>query len=199
MRKLGFILPLVIAAVVVFGAEPEKKAPEAAKPAEVKEPAKKAEAPAKAEAKAPEKKAEAPAKAEAAKAPAKKAEAPAKKVEPIGTPIPWFVPEKAEELDPDMKFKVPAEGIRTKAGMAPGESRSFILKENAGGTWIVNAVNDKVATVKQIARDEGGWFTDPATTFEITAVHPGRTLLEMTQVDRRNAPLRAFRCYIEVK
>ena len=191
MRKLGFILPLVIASVVVFGAEPEKKAPEAAKPAEVKEPAKKAEAPAKAEAAKPaEKKAEAP---------AKKAEAPAKKVEPIGTPIPWFVPEKAEELDSDIKFKVPAEGIRTKAGMAPGESRSFILKENAGGTWIVNAVNDKVATVKQIARDEGGWFTDPAATFEITAVHPGRTLLEMTQVDRRNAPLRAFRCYIEVK
>ena len=185
MRKLGFILPLVIAAVVVFGAEPEKKAPEAAKPAEVKEPAKKAEAPAKAEAaKAPEKKAEAP---------AKKAEAPAKKVEPIGTPIPWFVPEKAEELESGMEFKVPAEGIRTKANMAAGEARSLLLKENAGGTWIVNAVNAKVATVKQIARD-GAWVT-----FEITAIHPGRTLLEMTQVDRRNAPLRAFRCYIEVK
>ena len=191
MRKLGFILPLVIAAVVVFGAEPEKKAPEAAKPAEVKEPAKKAEAPAKAEAaKAPEKKAEAP---------AKKAEAPAKKVEPIGTPIPWFVPEKAEELESGMEFKVPAEGIRTKANMAAGEARSLLLKENAGGTWIVNAVNTEVATVKQIAFDKGGWFCDPAATFEITGLKPGRTLLEMTQVDRRNAPLRAFRCYIEVK
>ena len=34
---------------------------------------------------------------------------------------------------------------------------------------------------------------------EITGIHAGRTLLEMTQVDNRNAPLRAFRCYIEVK
>ena len=186
MRKLGFILPLVIAAVVAFGAEPEKKAPEAAKPAEVKEPAKQAEAPAKTEeAKAPEKQPEAPAKAEA----------PAAKVEdaPISTPIPWFVPEKAEELESGMEFKVPAEGIRTKANMTAGEARSFLLKENADGVWIVNAVNEKVATVKQIAK-EGKWVT-----FEITAVHAGRTLLEMTQVDKRNAPLRAFRCYIEVK
>ena len=186
MRKLGFILPLVIAAVVAFGAEPEKKAPEAAKPAEVKEPAKKAEAPAKAEAaKAPEKQPEAPAKAEA----------PAPKVEdaPIPTPIPWFVPEKAEELDSGMEFKVSAEGLRTKANMKAGEARSILLKENAGGTWVVSAVNAKVATVKQIARD-GAWVT-----FEITAIHSGRTLLEMSQVDRRNAPLRAFRCYIEVK
>jgi len=194
MRKLGFILPFVIAAAAAFGAEPEKKAPEAAKPAEVKEPAKKAEEP-----KAAEKKAEAPAKAKAAKTAEKKTEAPAKKVEPIGTPIPWFVPEKAQELDSDIKFKVPPEGIRTKADLKAGESRSFILKENAGGTWVVNAVNDKVATVKKIAYDDGGWFCDPAATFEITAVHPGRTLLEMTQVDYRNAPLRAFRCYIEVK
>ena len=134
MRKLGFILPLVIAAVVAFGAEPEKKAPEAAKPAEVKEPAKQAEAPAKVEeAKAPEKQPEAPAKAEA----------PAAKVEdaPISTPIPWFVPEKAEELESGMEFKVPAEGIRTKANMNAGEARSVLLKENAGGTWVVSAVN----------------------------------------------------------
>ena len=194
MRKLGFVLPLVIAAVA-FGAEPEKKAPEAANPAEVKEPAKKAEAPAKTEApKTAEKKTEAPAKAEAPKAAEKKAEAPAKKVEPpIGTPIPWFVPEKAEELESGMEFKVPAEGIRTKANMTAGEARSVLLKENAGGTWIVNAVNEKVATVKQIAKD-GAWVT-----FEITAIHSGRTLLEMSQVDHRNAPLRAFRCYIEVK
>ena len=175
MRKLGFILPLMMTAAVVFGAEPEKKAPEA------KTPEKKAEAPAKApEAKAPEKKAEAPAKAAVADA-------------PIDTPIPWFVPKKAEELESNMEFKVPAEGIRTKANMSAGEARSFLLKENADGTWIVNAVNEKVATVKQIAK-EGKWVT-----FEITAVHAGRTLLEMTQVDNRNAPLRAFRCYIEVK
>ena len=175
MRKLGFVLPLVIAAVAAFGAEPEKKAPEAAKPAEVKEPANKA--------------------TEEAKAPEKKVEAPAVKDEnaPITTPIPWFVPEKAEELESGIKFKVPAEGIRTKANMKPGESRSLLLKENEGGIWIVSAVNEKVATVKQIAKD-GEWVT-----FEITAVHAGRTLLEMSMVDQRNAPLRAFRCYIEVK
>ena len=185
MRKLGFVLPLVIAAVA-FGAEPEKKAPEAAKPAEVKEPAKKAEA---------------PAKAEAAKAPEKKAEAPAPKVKeaPVSTPIPWFVPEKAEELETETVFKVPVEGTRTRADMKPGESRSFSLKENAGGAWIINAANAEVAVVKQIAYDDGGWFFTPKATFEITAVKPGRTLLEMTQVDRRNAPLRTFRCYIEVK
>ena len=198
MRKLGFILPLVIASVVVFGAEPEKKAaPAEAKKAEVKAPEKKAEA-----------KKEAPAKAEAKKdAPAKtetkKEEAPAKaevkKEAPITTPIPWFVPAKAQELESGMKFKVPAEGIRTKANLAGGEARSFILTENAGGTWIVNAVNTKVATVKQIALEQGGWFSDTAVTFEITGLKPGRTLLEMTQIDRRNAPLRAFRCYIEVK
>ena len=176
MRKLGFILPLVIAAVVVFGAEPEKKAEAPAKAPEAKAPEKKAEAPAK----APEKKA-APAKAEA------KADAP------IDTPIPWFVPAKAEELESGAEFKVPAEGIRTKANLGGGEARSFLLKENAGGVWVVNAVNAKVATVKQIAKD-GKWVT-----FEITGIHAGRTLLEMTQVDDRNAPLRAFRCYIEVK
>ena len=191
MRKIGFVLPLVIAAVAVFGEEPAKKAAAEAKPAEVKAPEKKAEAPAKAqEAKAPEKKAEAPAKAQE-----KKAEAPAAKANdaPIPTPIPWFVPEKAQELESNLKFKVPAEGVRTKANMAPGEARSFILKENAGGVWIVNAVNTKVATVKQIAREDD-WVT-----FEVTAIHAGRTLLEMTQVDKRNTPLRAFRCYIEVK
>ena len=178
MRKLGFILPLVIASVVVFGAEPEKKAaPAEPKKAEVKAPAKKAE----------EKKVAAPAKVEA------KADAP------IATPIPWFVPAKAQELESETTFKVPAEGIRTKATMAPGEARSFILKENAGGAWIINAVNPQVATVKPIAKDDGGWFCNPSVTFEITAVHAGRTLLEMTQVDNRNAPLRAFRCYIEVK
>ena len=126
-------------------------------------------------------------------APAKTAPAP------ITTPIPWFVPAKAVELESGMKFKVPAEGIRVKAALKPGESRSFILTENAGGTWIVNAVNTEVATVKQIAAEKGGWFRDPAVTFEVTGLKPGRTLLEMTQVDRRNAPLRAFRCYIEVK
>ena len=167
MRKLGFILPLVTAAVVVFGAEPEKKA-------EAKAPEKKVEA------KAPEKKA-APAKAEV------------DPNAPITTPIPWFVPAKAEELESGLEFKVPAEGIRTKANLAAGEARSFLLKENAGGVWVVNAVNSKVATVKQIAKD-GKWVT-----FEITGIHAGRTLLEMTQVDDRNAPLRAFRCYIEVK
>lgn len=181
MRKLGFILPLVIAAVVVFGAEPEKKAA----PAEPK----------KTEAKAPEKKAEvkkeAPAKAEAKTE--TKAEAP------IPTPIPWFVPAKAQELESETTFRIPAEGIRTKATMAPGEARSFILKENAGGAWVINAVNPKVATVKPIAKDNGGLFSNPSVTFEITAIHAGRTLLEMTQVDSRNAPLRAFRCYIEVK
>ena len=181
MRKLGFILPLVIAAVVVFGAEPEKKAaPAEAKKAEVKAPEKKAEAKKDASAKAEAKK-EAPAKAEA------------KKEAPITTPIPWFVPAKAQELESGLEFKVPAEGIRTKANLAAGEARSFLLKENADGVWIVNAVNTKVATVKQIAR-EGKWVT-----FEITGIHSGRTLLEMTQVDHRNAPLRAFRCYIEVK
>ena len=173
MRKLGFILPLVIAAVVVFGAEPEKKAPEKAKTAE---------------AKAPEKKAEAP-----AKAPEAKKEAEVDPNAPIATSIPWFVPAQAKELESGLKFKVPAEGVRTKANMKAGEARSFILNENAGGVWIVNAVNNKVATVKQIAREEK-WVT-----FEVTAIHSGRTLLEMTQVDDRNAPLRAFRCYIEVK
>lgn len=173
MRKIGFALPLVIAAVAVFAAEPEKKATEATKPAEVKESAKKAEA---------------PAKAEKAKAAEKKAEDGA-----ITTPIPWFVPEKAEELESGKEFKVPAEGIRTKANMKLGEKRSLVLKENEGGAWIVSAVNDKVATVKQIAKVDSG------VTFEITAVHAGRTLLEMSQVDYRNAPLRAFRCYIEVK
>jgi len=184
MRKLGFVLPLMMTTAVVFGAESAAKAPE--KPAEAAE--KKVEAPAKTEtpAKAEEKKAAEPVKAEV------KADAP------IDTPIPWFVPAKAEEVESGMKFKVPAEGTRTRADMKPGESRSFILKENAGGTWVVSAVNDKVATVKQIARDDC-WFGDPEVTFEITAVHPGRTLVEMSQVDRRNAPLRAFRCYIEVK
>ena len=185
MRKLGFVMPFMIAAVAVFGAEAEKPAPAAEKAPEVKAEEKKAEAPAKSE----EKKAEAPAKAE----PEVKADAP------IDTPIPWFVPAKAEDLEADTKYKVPAEGIRTRADMKPGEVRSFILKENAGGTWVVSAVNDKVATVKQIAKDDGGWFCDPAATFEITAVHPGRTLVEMSQVDRRNAPLRSFRCYVEVK
>ena len=169
MRKIGFVVPLMLTAVAVFGAAEEKKAPEA---------------------KAPEKTAEAKAPA----APAK-AETPA----PVATPIPWFVPAKAEELESGAKFKVPVETIRTKANMKPGEKRSFILKENAGGAWIVNAVNAEVATVKQVAYDDGGWFCDGAATFEITAVKPGRTLLEMTQIDRRNAPLRAFRCYIEVK
>ena len=188
MRKLGFVMPLMIAAVAVFGADAEKPAPAAEKAPEVKAEEKKAAAPAKAEekkveAKAEEKKAEAPAKAEAEVT----ADAP------IDTPIPWFVPAKAEELESGMEFKVPAEGIRTKADMKPGESRSLLLKENAGGTWVVSAVNAKVATVKQIGRD-GAWVT-----FEITAIHAGRTLLEMSQVDRRNAPLRAFRCYIEVK
>ena len=186
MRKLFFALPLLTAAAVAFGAEPAAKAPE------TKAPEKKVEAPAKAEATA---KAEAPAKTEA---PAK-AEAAVKADAPIATAIPWFVPAKAEELESGMAFKVPAEGTRTKADMKPGESRSLILKENAGGTWVISAVNDKVATVKPIAKDDGGWFCDPAVTFEITAVHPGRTLLEISQVDRRNAPLRAFRCYIEVK
>ena len=186
MRKLGFILPLVIAAAVVFGAEAEKKAPAEPKKAEVKAPEKKAEAPAKAEAKK-----EAPAKAEAKKAAPAKAEA--KEDAPITTPIPWFVPAKAQELESGLEFKVPPEGIRTKANIAAGEARSFLLKENADGVWIVNAVNTKVATVKQIAK-EGKWVT-----FEITGIHAGRTLLEMTQVDDRNAPLRAFRCYIEVK
>ena len=171
MRKLGFVMPLMIAAVAVFGADAEKPAPAAEKAPEVKAEEKKAEAPA-AEAKAEEKKAEAEA--------------------PIDTPIPWFVPAKAEELESGMEFKVPAEGIRTKAEMKPGESRSLLLKEN-DGTWVVSAVNAKVATVKQIGKD-GAWVS-----FEITAVHTGRTLLEMSQVDRRNAPLRAFRCYIEVK
>ena len=183
MRKLGFILPLVTAAVVVFGAEPEKKAD-----APAKAPEKKAEATVKApEKKAPEKKAEAPAKAEAA------ADAP------IATAIPWFVPAKAEELESEALFRVPAEGTRTKATLAPGEARSFTLKANAGGVWIINTVNPQVATVKPIAKDDGGWFTNPSVTYEITGIHAGRTLLEMTQVDDRNAPLRAFRCYIEVK
>jgi len=181
MRKLGFILPLVMTAAVVFGADQAEKAPAKKVEAPAKAPEKKTEAPAKApEAEAPEKKAEAPVKAEAADA-------------PITTPIPWFVPKKAKELESNMKFEVPAEGIRTKANMKAGEARAFLLKENADGTWIVNAVNEKVATVKQIAK-KGKWVT-----FEVTAVHAGRTLLEMTQVDNRNAPLRAFRCYIEVK
>ena len=196
MRKLGFVMPFVIAAVAAFGAEAEKPAPAAEKAPEVKAEEKKTEAPAKAE----EKKTEAPAKAEEKKAEAPaKAEAEVKAEAPIDTPIPWFVPAKAGELESDMKYKVPAEGIRTRADMKPGEVRSFILKENAGGTWVVSAVNDKVATVKQIAKEEGGWFSDPEVTFEITAVHTGRTLVEMSQVDRRNAPLRAFRCYVEVK
>ncbi|MBP5531672.1 MAG: hypothetical protein J6Y54_06565 [Lentisphaeria bacterium] len=186
MRKLGFVMPFMIAAVAVFGADAEKAAPAAKKAPEVKAEEKKAAAPAEAkpaEKKVEEKKAEAPAPAAAEV----KVEAP------IDTPIPWFVPAKSEELESGMEFKVPAEGTRTKADMKPGESRSLLLKENAGGTWIVSAVNAKVATVKQIAKD-GAWVT-----FEITAIHTGRTLLEMSQVDRRNAPLRAFRCYIEVK
>ena len=172
MRKLGFILPLMMTAAVVFGAETAEPAPKAKAP---EKPAAAAKAP---EAKAPEKPA---------------AAAKADESAPIATPIPWFVPAKAEELESGMEFKVPAEGTRTKANMKPGESRSLLLKENAGGTWIVSAINDKVATVKQIGKD-GKWVT-----FEITAIHPGRTLLEMSQIDDRNAPLRAFRCYIEVK
>jgi len=167
MRKLGFILPLVTAAAMVFGAEPEKKASAEEKKAEVK---------------APEKKAEAPAKVEEVDPNA-----------PIDTPIPWFVPAKAKELKSGMKFTVPPEGIRIKANMAVGHARSFLLKANAGGVWIINAVNAKVAAVRQIDSKKD-WAT-----FEIVAIHTGRTLLEMTQVDDRNAPLRAFRCYIEVK
>lgn len=167
MRKLGFILPLVTAAAMVFGAEPEKKASTEEKKAEVK---------------APEKKAEAPAKVEEVDPNA-----------PIDTPIPWFVPAQAKELKSGMKFTVPPEGIRSQANMAVGHARSFLLKETSGGVWVVNAVNAKVAAVRKIDGKKG-WAT-----FEIVAVHTGRTLLEMTQVDNNNAPIRAFRCYIEVK
>ena len=195
MRKIGFGMLLAFASAVAFGAaqEAETKAPEkkADAKAEAKAPEKKADA--KAEAKAPEKKADAKADA---KAPEKKPEV---KKAPKVPALPWFVPARAQELEDTKTYKVPAEGIRVKVELKAGEQRSFILKENAPGRWQVCALDTDVATVKAVARDEGGCFTDPADTFEITAVGPGRTLLEMSLRNDRNAPLRAFRCYIEVK
>ncbi len=206
MQKAGMILPLLMAATVAFGAAPEKTAetkPAEAKPAEVKP----AEAkPAEAKDKAAEAKPAAEAKEKAAEVkpaeakPAETKEKAAVKVKPIVPAFPWIVPAKAVELTEGAKFDVRPEGLRTKVELKAGERVSFILEENLKATtWIVSAVDTKVATVANIGSDEGGWFRNPSVTYEITAVHPGRTLLEMSFMNNRNAPMRMFRCYIEVK
>ena len=205
MRKAGMILPLLMAATVAFGAAPEKSAekPAEAKPAEAKAKTaetKPAEAkPAEAKDKAAEAK-PAEAKDKAADKSVKAEKKAAAKVKPIVPAFPWIVPAKAVELTEGAKFSVRPEGLRTKVELKAGERISFILEENLKETtWIVSAVDTKVATVANIGSDAGGWFSNSSVTYEITAVHPGRTLLEMSFVNNRNAPLRIFRCYIEVK
>ena len=77
---------------------------------------------------------------------------------------------------------------------------TFILKGNADDCkWIVSALDTLVATVVPTGHEEGGWFSYPVQSFEITAVHPGCTLLGMSFMNKRNAPMRSFRCCIEVK
>ena len=196
MRKAGMILPLLMAATVAFGAAPEKTAE--TKPAEAKDKAAEAK-PAESKDKAAEAK-PAEAKDKAAAKPAEVKEKAAVKVVPIVPAFPWIVPPKAIELTDGIKFAVRAEGLRTKVELKAGERVSFILEENLqDAVWSVSAVDNKVATVANIGSDAGGWFSNPSVTYEITAVHPGRTLLEMSFLNNRNTPLRMFRCYIEVK
>ena len=195
MQKVGMILPLLMAATVAFGAAPEKTAE--TKPAEAKNAAE--AKPAEAKDKAAETK-PAEAKDKAAAKPAEVKEKAAGKDKPIVPAFPWIVPAKAVELTEGAKFGVRPEGLRTKVELKTGERISFILEENLKEmTWVVSAVDSKVATVANIGSDEGGWFSNPSVTYEITAVHPGRTLLEMSFMNNRNAPMRMFRCYIEVK
>ena len=184
MRKVGMMLPLLMAATVAFGAEAkvaETKPAEPKKTAEVKPAdAKKAE----------------PKKDEAKVADAKKTEA--KKVEVKKEPP--IVPAKAVELTQDAKYDVRPEGLRTTVELKAGERISFLLEENLKDTvWIVSALDTRVATINRIGAEKGGCFSNPTVTYEIVAVHPGRTLLEMSMVNNRNTPMRAFRCYIEVK
>ena len=191
MRKVGMMLPLFMAATVAFGAEAkvaETKPAEPKKTAEVKPAdAKKAE-PKKDEAKV----------ADAKKTEAKKVEV--KKEPPIVPAFPWIVPAKAVELTQDAKYDVRPEGLRTTVELKAGERISFLLEENLKDTvWIVSALDTRVATINRIGAEKGGCFSNPTVTYEIVAVHPGRTLLEMSMVNNRNTPMRAFRCYIEVK
>ena len=192
MRKAGMILPLFMAATVALGAAPEKSEPA---PAEAKDNA--------AEVKAAEAKPEAkPAEAKDKAAEAKPAETkPAEdKNAPIVPAFPWIVPAKTIVLTDGAKFDVRPEGIRTMVELKVGERITFLLEENLKDmVWGVSALDTRVATVAKIGSDPGGWFRNPSVTYEITAVHPGRTLLEMSFLNNRNTPLRAFRCYIEVK
>ena len=173
MRKYGLVLVL-FAAAAVFGAAPEKSDKAAA-------PAKSAEA--------------APAKD------AKAAPAAAVKAEPVCA-IPWMIPAGALELKNDLQIDVPAEGIRSRVDMKVGEKLLFKLVDVSSGDpgkWEVCAVDKAIAKVEQVGKDEGGWFSKATVSFEISACKAGRTLLEMGLKDRRGAPIRMFRCYIEVK
>ena len=185
MRKAGMILPLFMAATVALGAAPEKSEP----------------APAEAKDKAAEVK---PAEAKPETKPAEAKPAEAKPVEDKNAPIvpafPWIVPAKTIVLTDGAKFDVRPEGIRTMVELKVGERITFLLEENLKDmVWGISALDTRVATVAKIGSDPGGWFRNPSVTYEITAVHPGRTLLEMSFLNNRNTPLRAFRCYIEVK
>ena len=187
----------LFATAAVFGADAEKSDKAAA-------PAKTAEAAPAKDAKAePAKDAKAAPTKDAKAEPAKDAKAaPAAKVEPIACAIPWMIPAGALELKNDAEIDVPAEGIRARADMKVGEKilfKLFDVTSGDPGEWGVLAVNSKVVKVVPAGKDEGGWFRKATVSFEITACHPGRTLMEMALRDRRGAPIRMFRCFIEVK
>ena len=128
--------------------------------------------------------------------------AAAAKCEKTSSGIPWMIPVGAAELKADAEIDVPAEGVRTRAELKVGEKLAFKLIDvvsGDAGKWAVSAVDTQIAEVGKVGCDEGGFFRKPTVTFEITAVKAGKTLLEMSLKDRRDTPIRTFRCYIEVK
>lgn len=178
MHKVGLVLTLLAAAVAASGAESAKSVPAAASGKSVK----------------------AAQNAPAGSGKSVKA-APAKSEAKVSA-VPWLIPNGALELKSGENIDVPAEGRCSRLALKAGGKFVFRLVDVSSGDsgkWEVSAVDAVVAKVAPAGSDKGGLFKKATVSFEIAAIKAGRTLLEMSLKDRRGAPIRIFRCYIEVK
>ena len=104
-------------------------------------------------------------------------------------------------IEADKEYDIGVKGLSSKLEMKAGETLRFQLTDLLeAGQWVVRANDDQVVGVAlglfRASLEKG---VRSITAVELKAVKPGKSVLELNYINKRQTIHRVFRCYITVK